>query len=71
LNAKGTVHLFLESLHPQIPDTPGAQADDLLEAMMGLPISTSLTVMPEAPSAEPVSPISPTIPATTATPGEG
>lgn len=70
LNAKGTVHLFLESLHPQIPDTPGAQADDLLEAMMGLPITSSLTVMPEPVPREPVSPISPTIPAATATPGE-
>jgi len=71
LNAKGTIHLFLESLHPEIPHTAGVQADDLLEAMMGMPVTTTVTVMPSAGPQEPVSPLTPTVPAATATPEEG
>ena len=71
LNAKGTIHLFLESLHPDIPHTAGVQADDLLEAMMGMPVTTTVTVMPSPGPQEPISPISPTVPAATATPEEG
>jgi Flp pilus assembly protein CpaB len=71
LNAKGTIHLFLESLHPDIPHTAGVQADDLLEAMMGMPVTTTLTVMPSPGPPEPVSPLTPTVPAATATPEGG
>ena len=71
LNAKGTIHLFLESLHPEIPRTAGVQADDLLEAMMGLPVTTTVTVMPSPGPQEPVSPLTPTVPAAAATPEEG
>ena len=71
LNAKGTIHLFLESLHPDIPHTAGVQADDLLEAMMGMPVTTTVTVMPSPGPQEPVSPLTPTVPAATATPEEG
>jgi Flp pilus assembly protein CpaB len=71
LNAKGTIHLFLESLHPEIPHTAGVQADDLLEAMMGLPVTATVTVMASPGPQEPLSPLSPTVPPATATPEEG
>jgi len=71
LNAKGTIHLFLESLHPEIPHTAGVQADDLLEAMMGMPVTTTVTVVCSPGPQEPVSPLTPTVPAATATPEEG
>jgi hypothetical protein len=71
LNAKGTIHLFLESLHPEIPHTAGVQADDLLEAMMGMPVTTTVTVMPSPGPQEPASPLTPTVPAATATPEGG
>jgi Flp pilus assembly protein CpaB len=62
LNAKGTIHLFLESLHPEIPDTAGVQADHLLEAMMGIPVTTTITtIMPAPLPTEPSSPITPTV----------
>jgi len=71
LNAKGTIHLFLESLHPEIPGTAGVQADDLLEAMMGIPVTPTITVIPVPVPTEPTSPITPIVPATPAPTEEG